>query len=136
MCTHTQENNSAGRSLYLLISVICLHLESQNTSWGRYFWLALFLLLVSVVNSCAMQKVCRIRNAPMCHCPAQGAEGQGLEEMHDWGLDLNEVSELEARRVEMSPALCCQAPQLSAWAAPCAKHKYPLEGPWFCFPRD
>lgn len=66
---------------------------------GQIFLVSFFLFLVSVVNSCAMQKVCRIRNAPMCHCPAQGAEGQGLEEMHDWGLDLNEVSELEERHV-------------------------------------
>lgn len=95
MCTHTEENNSAGRSPCLLISAICLHLESQNTYWDRYFWLASFLLLVSVVDSCTMQKVCRIRNAPMCHYAAQEAEGQDLEEIHNWGLDLNEVSELE-----------------------------------------
>lgn len=117
MCTHTQENSSAERSPYLLISAICLHLQSQNTSCGRYLWLALFLPLISVVNSCKMQKVYRVRNAPICHYPAQEAAGQDLEEIHNWGLDLNEVSELEAWRAEISPALCCQAPQLSAWAA-------------------
>lgn len=54
------------------------------------------MLLISVVNSCRKQKVCRIRNAPICHHPAQEAAGRDLEEIRSWGLDSNEVSELEA----------------------------------------
>lgn len=109
MHAHTGEQLSWKISL-LLISAIYLHLQGQNTSCGRYFWLALFLLLVSVVNSCTMQKVCRVRSAPICHYPAQEAEGQDLEEIHNWGLDLNEVSELGAWHVQ-------KLIQLSAWAA-------------------
>lgn len=134
---HAHTEQLSWKISLLLIAAICLHLQGQNNSCGRYFWLALFLLLVSAVNSCTMQKMCRIRNAPTWHYPAQEAEGQDLEEIHNWGLDLNEVSELEAWHVQKLVQHCAaRHPSSLLGLLPCAKHKYPLEGSCFCCPRD
>lgn len=77
------------------------------------------------------------RNAPICHYPAQEEEGGNLEEIHNWGLDLNEVSELEAWHVQKLVQHCAaRHPSSLLGLLPCAKHKYPLEGSGFYWPGD
>lgn len=50
MCIHT-ENNSAGVSPYLLISAVCLHLQSQNTSCDGYIYILVSFIFASGISS-------------------------------------------------------------------------------------
>lgn len=98
MQAHTHRGEQLSWKLPLIYSFqprVCIY-KAKILLVTVLFWLALLLLLISVMNSCKTQKVCTIRNAPICHPPAREVAGQDLEEIHSWGLDSEEVSELEA----------------------------------------
>lgn len=64
--------------IYSLQPCVCTY-KAKMLLVADLFWLALFSLVISVGNCCRTQKACRIRNAPICHHPAQEAAGQDLE---------------------------------------------------------
>lgn len=97
--THTHTHRRTAQledSSYLLISAMFMHLQAKILPVASLFLVSFIFASDLVVNSCRTQKVCRIRNAPICHHLAQEAAGQDLKEICNWGLDSNEVLELEA----------------------------------------
>lgn len=70
--------------IYSCLPRVCTY-KARILLVADLFLVIFYFCLILVVNSCRTQKVCRIRNAPVCHHLAQEAAGQDLEEIHSWG---------------------------------------------------
>lgn len=133
---HTQRTAQLEDSPYLFISATCLHLQSQNTSSWSLSLQLYFCFWYQVVNSYRMQKMSRM-STPICHPLAQEAAGEDMKDTHSWELDSNEVSEFEAQSVQKLVQHCAaKHPHSLLGLLSNAEHKYILEVPHFCFPRD